>query len=59
MKPPYAKPDSMKKLHRNYLLVSYHHDHPELSLSKIAQIFNISKQRVHEIIQGYVANDQT
>jgi len=46
-----AKYDSMRKLRRNEMLVEYRQAHPEASLSEIGQLFNISHQRVWEILK--------
>lgn len=46
-----AKYDILRKLKRNRLLVEYHQAHPEASLSEIGQVFNISYQRVWEILK--------
>ena len=46
-----AKYDSMRKLERNALLFDYAREHPGLSLSELADMFNISPQRVHQILQ--------
>jgi len=51
-KPKWAKPDSMKKLQRNHLLKDYVCDHPELPLHKIGAIFQITHQRVSQILKG-------
>ena len=44
---------SHKKTERNNLLIQYHLDHPEVSLSKVGKIFGIKKQRAHRIIKDY------
>lgn len=46
-----AKYDSMRKLERNRLLVEYYRTHPEASLREIGGVFNISAQRVWEIVK--------
>jgi len=46
-----GKYDSMRKLKRNQMLVEYHKAHPEASLSEIGQLFNISSQRVWELLK--------
>jgi len=46
-----AKYDSMRKVERNRLLVEYRQDHPDASLSEIGEVFNISYQRVWEILK--------
>ena len=45
----YERYDKREKRHRNHLLRQYAADHPELSDTKIGQIFRISKQRVRVI----------
>ena len=46
----FMKPHPNAKLRRNALLREYAATHPELSGSQIAQIFNITRQRVWQII---------
>lgn len=46
-----AKYDSNRKIHRNKLLVEYVQQNPELSLQEVGMVFNISRQRVSEILQ--------
>ena len=46
-----AKYDSLRKLKRNRMLVEYCQAHPEASLSEIGQLFNISHQRVWELLK--------
>ncbi len=47
-----AKYDSMRKLERNRLLVEYYQAHPEATLREIGKVFNISPQRVCQILKG-------
>ena len=46
-----AKYDSMRKLERNRHLVEYRNLHPDASLKELGQVFNISPQRVWELLQ--------
>ena len=43
--------DSVRKTERNQLLLEYRKGHPNASLAEIGQLFNISKQRVSEILK--------
>jgi len=43
------RPDGKAKLHRNALLRDFSEEHPELSLTKIAGIFNITRQRAWQL----------
>jgi len=47
-----ARFDSMRKLERNRLLLQYVREHPDLSQGEIGKVFNISRQRVCEILQN-------
>ena len=59
-KQKWMKPDTMKKLHRNFLLRDYATSHPELSFAQIGKIFRISRQRVSIIMKdGTKMNLQT
>jgi predicted transcriptional regulator len=51
-----AKYDSIRKNARNQLLILYQQGHPDASLKEIGAMFNISPQRVWEIIQLYKKN---
>jgi len=44
------KYERVTKIQRNALIVQQHQEHPELSFKEIGNIFNISKQRVHQIV---------
>lgn len=46
-----AKYDSVRKTERNQLLLKYREEHPDASLAEIGRLFNISKQRVSEILK--------
>ena len=46
-----ARYDSVRKTERNRLLLEYRKANPEASLAEIGRLFNISKQRVSEILQ--------
>ena len=46
-----ARYDSLRKLHRNRLIVAARKEHPEYSLAEIAEIFGVTRQRVWQIIQ--------
>ena len=48
-----AKYDSLRKLERNRLLVEYYQSHPEASLREIGELFNISPQRVWELVKAH------
>lgn len=54
-----AKYDSMRKLERNRLLVEYRQAHPELSLDEIADVFNITRERVRQILEANKKNQST
>jgi len=45
-----AKWDSLRKKKRNRAIVQCHKEQPELSMAEIAEIFNISRQRVQKIL---------
>lgn len=47
-----AKYDSMRKLERNQAVREYRHNHPEASLAEIGKVFDITRQRVWEILQN-------
>jgi predicted transcriptional regulator len=53
-----AKYDAMRKLERNIALIQYYKEHPEMSLREIAKIFNITPQRVWELIQNHKGKQQ-
>jgi len=44
------KYDNLRKLKRNQAVVDMRESHPDLSLEEIAEVFNISKQRIYEIL---------
>ena len=46
------KYDSMRKLDRNQVLEEYADQHPDATLEQIGKVFNISKQRVHELLKA-------
>ena len=48
MRDPYAK---LRKTDRNRILVQFVEEHPNLTLQEIGRVFNISKQRVWELLQ--------
>ena len=48
MRDPYAK---LRKTERNRMLVRFVEEHPNLTLEEIGRVFNISKQRVWELLQ--------
>ena len=52
-----AKYDKLRKLDRNRLLIEYYQAHRNLSLREIGAVFNISAQRVWEIIKAYERGD--
>ncbi len=45
-----AKYDSERKTERDRLLLEYRKANPDASLAEIGRLFNISKQRVSEIL---------
>jgi len=45
-----ARYDSNTKTQRNQALVDYAGAHPDLAMKEIALVFNISKQRVFQIL---------
>lgn len=47
-----AKWDGKRKLKRNKLLLEYYVAHPELSLREIGEIFEVSAQRVWQLVRG-------
>ena len=47
-----AKYDILRKLERNRLLVQYRQAHPELSLQEIGAVFNITRERVSQILKA-------
>lgn len=48
MRDPYAK---LRKTERNRMLVQFVEEHPNLTLEEIGRVFNISKQRVSELLK--------
>ena len=47
-----ARYDRMRKLERNKLLRKYQQEHPDASMREIGQVFNISPQRVHQLLKN-------
>jgi len=45
------KYDRLRKLERNQWLEQYAQDHPNATLEEIGVVFNISKQRVWELLK--------
>jgi len=43
--------DKLRKLGRNKAIIVMHNDNPNLSMQEIADTFEISKQRVSQIIK--------
>ncbi len=54
-----AKYDSLRKLQRDQLLIDFTKQHPELSMEEIGAAFNISRQRVSEILSKARRMEQT
>jgi predicted transcriptional regulator len=48
MRDPYAK---LRKTERNGMLFQLVEEHPNLTLKEIGRVFNISKQRVSELLK--------
>jgi len=46
-----ARWDSLRKKKRNLAIRVCHKEQPDLSMAEIAEIFNISRQRVHKILK--------
>lgn len=46
-----AKWDSKRKLKRNQLLLEYYAAHPDLGLREIGEVFEISPQRVWQLVR--------
>ena len=46
------KYDSLRKKDRNQLILKLRQDQPGLSLEEIASIFQITRQRVHQILHN-------
>jgi len=44
------KYEKVTKVDRNKAIYKYYKEHPEMSLSEIAERFNITRQRVHQIV---------
>lgn len=57
MRKPGKKYDSLRKIRRNKALYQYFHTHPEMSLAEVGKIFNMSRQRVWEILKNEERND--
>ena len=48
-----ARYDSVRKINRNKMIIQFREDNPELSLKEIAESFNVSRQRVFQILKRY------
>lgn len=48
-----AKWDSKRKLKRNQLLLEYYAAHPDEGLREIGEVFEVSPQRVWQLVRDY------
>ena len=51
------KYDTLRKIKRNQILISYRKQHPSESLEEIGQVFGISRQRISIILNGLTCNN--
>ncbi len=52
------KHDSLRKLDRNQQVYAFYLSHPELALQEIGKQFNLSRQRISQIIQSQKNREQ-